>query len=153
MKKFVLILIIIFVLVSLIFIMGKRNKNGFKKFATEGTISGISYTIHDDYNQGNYDYSKRGYYVDTLNQPNAPYYFIITMGEKNTGGYSIFITDIKIDKEKNVEVIVKETEPKPGSIVTMAFTYPACCLELNVPVNNIKIINTDGEIFNLISDF
>jgi len=153
MKKFVLILIIIFVLVSLIFIMGKRNKNGFKKFATEGTISGISYTIHDDYNHGNYDYSKRGYYVDTLNQPNAPYYFIITMGEKNTGGYSIFITDIKIDKEKNVEVIVKETEPKPGSIVTMAFTYPACCLELNVPVNNIKIINTDGEIFNLISDF
>ena len=39
--------------------------------------------------------SERGYYVDTLNQPNAPYYYIISMGEQNTGGYSIKITDVK----------------------------------------------------------
>ena len=88
----------------------------------------------------------RGYYIYTLNQTDSPYYYVIAMGEQSTGGYSISISDVKIDEENNVEVIVKET--KPTGTVTMAFTYPTCCLELKTLPNNIIIKNTEGEIFH-----
>ena len=61
---------------------------------------------------------------------------------------SIFITDLKIDEEGNVEVTVYETAPGFGNITTMALTYPICCLELDSIPKNITIKNTKGYIFN-----
>jgi len=122
-----------------------ENEKKYERFKTEGTISNVTYKIHDNYN--NYHFSRRGYYIDSEDKLNAPYYYIITMGERRTGGYSIFITDLKIDENNNVEVIVHETAPKPNDITTQAFTYPACCLELNTYPNNIVIKNTKGEVF------
>jgi hypothetical protein len=43
------------------------------------------------------------------------------MGEKITGGYSIGI-DTVVETDKNI--IIKETSPEPGSMVTQAFTNP-----------------------------
>lgn len=103
----------------------------------------ITYKINNKSSNSS-GYSERGYYVDTLNQPNAPYYYIISMGEQNTGGYSIKITDVKIDENNNVNVTVKEKEPKQGEVTTMGFTCPTCELELSEEPNSITIKDTNG---------
>ena len=156
MKKTTLLLIIITVIGNIIhnnFYVEKfeslpieiEDKKEYERFKTEGTISNITYKIHDNYN--NYTVSRRGYYIQSENGQKAPYYCVISMGQRNTGGYSIFITDLKIDEYNNVEVTVHETSPKFNEITTQAFTYPACCLELNTLPNNILIKNTNGEVF------
>ena len=61
------------------------------------------------------------------------------MGTKNSGGYSIEIVDLEIDKDKNVKVTVKENT-LDDETVTMALTYPAVCLELSEYANSIEII-------------
>ena len=65
---------------------------------------------------------------------NNEYYVIIKMGEKNSGGYSIKVTDVKIDKP-NVTIHVKENEPPEGSMVTMAFTYPYTVVKFDFKPN------------------
>lgn len=122
---------------------GKKNRT----IDLEGTISGIDYKISNNNEYENEQLLERGFFIDTLKQPNSPYRYIITMGEKNTGGYSIKIVNVKIDKNKNVEVIVRETEPPKNSTVTMEFTYPTCCLELSERAETIVIKNTKGETF------
>lgn len=122
-----------------------ENEKVYERFKTEGTISNITYKIHDNYNI--YNFLNRGYYIDSEDESNAPYYCIIAMGRRNTGGYSIYITDLKIDEYNNVEVTVHETSPKPNGVTTQAITYPACCLELNTYPNNIVIKNTEGNVF------
>lgn len=87
---------------------------------------------------------ERGYYIDTLNRPNAPYFYIISMGQQNTGGFSIKITDVKIDENNNVNVTVKEKEPKQGEVITTAFTCPTCELILSEEANSITIKDTNG---------
>ena len=47
----------------------------------------------------------------------------VFQGTQSTGGYAIEITKI-VEKEKSVEVFVKETSPSPDSLVTHAFTQP-----------------------------
>lgn len=141
-KKILIGLIIIILVILCIFFI----YNFFIKNTNNENVS-MTYEIYDDWEQGTYDYTQRGYYISTDNQPNAPYYYIIAMGEQPTGGYSISIIDVKIDNEKNVEVIVKENKPKLDDIVTQAFTYPVCCLKLDSFPNSIVIKNTEGEIF------
>ena len=47
----------------------------------------------------------------------------VFMGSKNTGGYSIEIVKI-VEQTDKIIVYVRETSPKPGDAVTLAFTYP-----------------------------
>ncbi len=47
----------------------------------------------------------------------------LSMGQKNTGGYSISVSDIK-RSEKKTYVTVKEVGPEPMQPVTMAITNP-----------------------------
>lgn len=47
----------------------------------------------------------------------------VFMGEFSTGGHGIEIKEI-IEYEDRVVVVVDKTFPKPGSIVTQAFTQP-----------------------------
>ena len=92
------------------------------------------------------DITKRGYYMDTLDEPNAPYYYIICMGEQNTGGYSLKIKEVNQVEDKT-EIIVKEIEPYKGEIVSMSFTYPTIIVEFPKKQENIVIKNTKGEEF------
>ncbi|MBU1204676.1 MAG: protease complex subunit PrcB family protein [Nanoarchaeota archaeon] len=47
----------------------------------------------------------------------------VFMGEFNTGGYSIEIIEI-IEKENEIIIKVNKTYPKPGSLLTQAFSQP-----------------------------
>ena len=68
------------------------------------------------------------------------------MGERSTGGYSIKVKEVNKVGD-TTEVIVEEIEPKEGSIVTMAFTYPTVMIEFPEYQDNIVIKNTKGEEF------
>jgi hypothetical protein len=77
--------------------------------------------------------------------------YTIAMGRQNTGGYSIKIEKVTIDKNENVVVIIKEISPKSGDIVTDALTYPTCMLTLNKSPKSIIVKNTSGEEFKHIN--
>lgn len=111
------------------------------------TETTLTYTIDNNMSISNSIYSERGFYYDTLNQPDAPSFYTIAMGAKPTGGYSIIIDKVNIDANENVEVIIKEQKPKPSDTVTQAFTYPVCKLTLNKLPKSIVIKNTDGDEF------
>lgn len=61
---------------------------------------------------------------------NTASFLILSSGEKNTGGYSIDIENVE-ETDKNIIVTVKETGPKPGEMVTMAFTAPYAVVRIN----------------------
>lgn len=109
------------------------------------------YKIGGEFTGQYLDLTQRGYYIDTLNQINAPYYYIICMGEKSTGGYSLNIKEVN-KTETQTEIIVEEIEPKAGSIVTMAFTYPTIMVEFPEYQDNIIIKNTKGEVFEYLGE-
>ena len=103
--------------------------------------------------EGKYlDITKRGYYVDTLDRPNAPYLYIICMGEKRTGGYGLEIKEVKKIDEK-VEIIVEEIEPSNGVMVSMVLTYPTIIVEFPKYQKNIIIKNTKGKEFSKLKDY
>lgn len=49
----------------------------------------------------------------------------VFMGQKPTGGYSITIDKVEI-KGNTAMILVKNTVPEPGAILTMAITNPYC---------------------------
>ena len=133
----------------------------------EGTTVSSSYrSVKDNYNgvlpdkgvAGDYEFElykpdsfgvmtkERGYYVDTLDEPNAPYFIVICSGEKNTGGYGIKITDLGFQDDKFL-ITVEETSPAEGDVVTQAFTCPFCVLKLDKMPARFLVINTNGQVF------
>ena len=52
-----------------------------------------------------------GYHLDTLDQPNAPYFVFITSGEKKTTGYGVQVTNIDVDSSDKMTITVQFTEP------------------------------------------
>ena len=106
---------------------------------------GIDYEIDTTYN-GQTFVDERGYYIDSLNEPNAPYYYIICMGLKNTGGYNIKVKEVnKIDDL--TEIIVEETSPSSTDAVSQAITFPKVVVKFPEYQENIKIKNTNDEEF------
>lgn len=66
----------------------------------------------------------RGYYYDRQEKV-----LVVFMGERSTGGYAIALSDIE-DRDGTLMVKVREKSPKPGDIVTQAFTYPLLLIQL-----------------------
>lgn len=111
--------------------------------AEEGEINGITYKIN--YESGYYCQSEeRGYFVDTLNQPDAPYFYFIYSGPKSTGGYSIEVVDITIDEDGKAVITVKENDPAPDATVTEAITYPMVEVSFFPYPSEVKIFDVDG---------
>jgi len=154
MKKILLLIIVIVIIAGIAFASYKLGENNStkKETKTSQTISEkITYSIDNNMPKSDSKYSKRGVYYDTLNQPDSPHIYVVAMGEKSTGGYSINIETVNIDNAGNVEVIVKETSPGLDSIVTMAITYPTCMITLDKLPNSIIVKNTEGKLFKNIN--
>ncbi|MBQ6323619.1 MAG: protease complex subunit PrcB family protein [Bacilli bacterium] len=99
----------------------------------------ISYTILES-NEYASKYKTRGYYIEE----NAGKVLVtIAMGEKNTGGYSISITDVEVNNN-SATIYIKEKIPKDEDIVTMAFTYPIARIEFNEMPTKISVYNLDN---------
>ena len=133
----------VFIILLLVFAFAVTGCNKTK------LVKGTDYFIRGEFTGQYLDVTKRGYYIDSLNEPNAPYYYIICMGEKNTGGYYLEVKEVNIVDGKT-EIIVEEVTPSEGDMVTMAFTYPTIIVEFPKYQENIVIKNTKGELFVLL---
>lgn len=121
---------------------GETPAAGEEQLPPRGNIGGIEYSISQcDYFQKS---KKPGYYIDTLDEPNAPYFFFITSGRKNTGGYGVEIVNIEVDENKNMVVTVEFTSPKLSDVVTQAITYPCAQLTVSEYPASIVIKTTGG---------
>lgn len=108
------------------------------------------YEILINTNDYNNKYKKRGY---SFAIENNTIVYTIAMGEKPNGGYSIKITNIKIEENDDVEIFVEERSPDLSSSITQALTYPIVQIKFFINPNKIKIINKkSGENYPLIID-
>ena len=121
------------------------------KKETQGTPlkENTDYSIKGEYKGNSFNLAKRGYYIDTTNKPDAPYQYIICMGQMSSGGYALKIKEVNREDNKT-EVIVEEIEPGENEIVTMAETTPTIVVEFPKSQDNIVIKNTKGEEFKLL---
>ncbi len=111
-----------------------------------GTVAGVEYTV---YNEGhNNGKEKRGYFINSSGQPDAPYYIIINSGERPSGGYEIRIADIYEDSKGQFVIKVTETSPAPGSSVTANLTYPCCSLMVNKVPDRLIVVDANGNEIN-----
>lgn len=109
----------------------------------EGSFGEMSYVIYDcDYYDSNNNV--RGYYINTLNEPDAPYYITICSGMHSTGGYSIEFVSLEL-KGDTVTITVKEIAPDINGTVTEAFTYPSCQISIKPFNKKLVVKNTEGE--------
>jgi hypothetical protein len=77
---------------------------------------------------------------------NGYYYIAVFSGMKNTGGYDIKVLSIE-DDDGSVLITALETQPKEGTIVTQAVTYPYTIIKVCGITPDITVINTNGQIF------
>ena len=90
--------------------------------------------------------NNKGYYYEELG--GDIYHYVITSGEKTTGGYSIDIKSVT-KNENNIKVVVHETIPT--GVATTAFTYPYIILELYEKPTNIEIVDDYGKVYKKIN--
>lgn len=87
---------------------------------------------------------------DFLQKKDGQTILVVYAGEKNTGGYSIEVKKVEVYQEK-IRILIKETSPKPGDFVTMAFTYPYTIVEFQSPLANFMVVNTAGDTYQRIN--
>ena len=106
------------------------------------------------------DYQRKRICLDTFRRYSNQHYLqpIVEEGQKENRIIKFDAkgkTDIKIDKEKNVEIIVKEYIGHPSYPDVIGYPipkiYPACCIEFPYEsaqnIKSITIKNTEGEVF------
>ncbi|MCK4260498.1 MAG: RICIN domain-containing protein [Halanaerobiales bacterium] len=71
----------------------------------------------------------------------------IYSGAKPTGGYGVRVQKV-VEVGGKIEVYVEETSPKPGQIVTQAFTHPRTVVKVSTTNENIVIKNVNGGSYN-----
>lgn len=107
----------------------------------KGEINGYQYEIGSEVS-----YSKlkdtSGYYV-VENEENPGWIsYVILMGEMGAGD-KIEITDLKMDGNGNLEIVVKRKYSR-ASEGPAVLTYPYCYLNISSAPNSVKVMDTEG---------
>lgn len=121
-------------------------------YITEGTVGDYIYTIEKDFAEGKKyyedDLENRCWFGDTLDEPNAPIWIIISSGEKSHGGYDIGVVDIT-EEDGTIVITVAETAPNPEDRTTDEIVTPNVTVKFEYGTNgtpkDIKVVNTSGE--------
>ncbi|MTI80897.1 MAG: protease complex subunit PrcB family protein [Firmicutes bacterium] len=72
-------------------------------------------------------------------------------GEKPTGGYNIEVTSVK-DVAGTTVITVKETSPSKDKMLIQMISYPYTVIKVSNITDDIKVINTNGELFENINE-
>jgi hypothetical protein len=91
--------------------------------------------------QGFYLFPNKDYGLDEYG-----YHVLISLGEKNTGGYSIKVTAVE-DNEGKTIIYVEEGKPTEGSMTIQAITYPYSLIKIKGVTPYVKIVSKDGHIY------
>lgn len=128
------ILYIIIIVLCLVFLLWNFIGSSKKTITYEYNTEEYSHVCSD------YDLDDKGlFYDENLNK------YFITLGLKSSGGYSIDIEKVDIDKSGNVSIVVLEKEPPDDAIVTMALTCPTIDISFSEKPKSITVSNTLGE--------
>lgn len=119
----------------------------FGKFK-ENSVNKITYKINNKCSEHTGHY-KKGYYI---NNTNGQCKYIIAMGACYSEGYSIKITNVKIDKNNNVTVTVQEKSPEWGQMEAQLITYPICELKLSGEPNSITVKDVNGNNYERVQE-
>lgn len=150
-KEIICIIVMFSVLLTvfLYFQVLERNDNYFnnelnttetttrKPIREKDTIDDVSYEIVD-YNYNDLHDSCYGH-----KEIDGYVYYTLSLGSRNTGGYSINIYDIQVDDDKNVSVFFNEITPDPSSMVIQVITYPSITIKFSNNVNSVKFYSND----------
>ncbi len=90
---------------------------------------------------------KRGY---TYFKIEDEYVIFISMGEKNTGGYSISVVSAE-NVHGTIRITVEEKSPGKDDIVTQAITYPYTLIKIKGVEEKFEVITKDGEKLEFLS--
>lgn len=113
------------------------NKISFEELSEENIPESIKSKIETSKVQSGYIYEEKDGF----------FYIVIFSGEKPTGGYGIKVISIE-DNEGKTNIMVEETSPKEGDMVTQAITYPYTAIKVTGITPNINIFNKDGSASN-----
>ena len=125
------------------------KEDGDAGLPVNGTVGDYEYTILNSSDSTIPMHKNRGFYIDSEEESGDTCYFIICSGQKSTGGYGISITDLGMNGNR-LYIVVEETSPAPGDMVTEAIEYPYCVLELDKMPESYEVINTAGKYFSYI---
>ena len=147
-RKYILVLLLFLSL----FVFVGCNKD---EIEVDGTklVENKDYYVRGEHNVKYLDLSKRGYYIDSLNEPNAPYFYIICMGEQNTDGYWLEVKGVYRTDDNETVVVVKENTPGEKDVVGQVITYPTLMIEFPTYQEKITIKNTKGIEFEQLKDY
>lgn len=81
----------------------------------------------------------------SINSYDGSTYVLITMGEANTGGYDVEVTEVAQQNSKWV-IHAKLVPPAPDSFVIMAITYPAIVVKLPQTVTKLSVFANGQEL-------
>lgn len=110
-------------------------------FPKSGTISGMEYTIQSGaayYREG----KKAGYFIDTLDEPDAPMFYFIYSGDES---HLVNIVNIEADTNNNLVVTVDFN-------ATSADAKPSCTLTLKPQLGSVTIQTVSGYVLEPLDD-
>ncbi|MDR2108891.1 MAG: protease complex subunit PrcB family protein [Coriobacteriales bacterium] len=92
--------------------------------------------------------STQGYFAPTDPQSDGQWHYIIA-ATRNTGGYSMQVQDVQISAGE-ATITIEMVNPEPGSLLTMAFTNPACEIIFSEKPAGISVTDTNLEHYEQI---
>lgn len=129
--------------------LNNNQKKTLNTMVKEVDTSDLSYEILDRV-EGSSDYSKRGYYIEKLD--NNKTLVTVSMGTQYTGGYEIDVVGIDV-YGKNVQINVKEQSPAEDDIVLQVLTTPITQVLFHVNPDSLLVFNkTTNQYVELIEE-
>lgn len=91
---------------------------------------------------------QRGYFIFNPQefQTGDDLFIFISSGEKRTGGYSILLKKIEVNKD-TLNITAEERKPSQEKAVIQVLTYPSMLLKVKNAYEFFSIKNTAGEVF------
>ena len=104
----------------------------------------IKYEILSNSDQYNDKFKDTGYTYEVDDKSESAIY-TIAMGEKPSGGYSIEIKKVKINRD-TATIYISEKVPDKNEVVTEALTYPIVQIKFNFLPSFVEIINSETNV-------
>lgn len=117
------------------------------ELADNGMVGDIDYRILEQGSIGS-NYDKAGYYIDTLEEPNAPYFIVVNAGKGQAEDYEIEIVDLAME-ESTLWILVRE---KDGRGDKDNSTSPCCALQVDHLPEDISVVAKTGRTFQSLTE-
>ncbi len=110
----------------------------------EGTVGNLDYRILEKGAFSCYE-SEAGYYIDMLEEPDSPYFIVITLGSKAND--AVEIVDLGMDGT-TLQIVIAHADAAGDE--SDSKSSPCCVLQVNQMPGSIEIHDRNGRTYELI---